>query len=104
MDKLFKKFNFKADFVTVYITDMHPTDGWHMEPIIDYAQPKTIEERKAACDKLIYLFNPRIPVVIDQMNNQLEKAYKALPERLYIIRDSKIEYVGGIGPFEYKID
>ena len=83
---------------------MHPTDGWHMEKIVDYPQPKTIEQRKAACDKLIYLFNPRVPVVIDQMTNDLERAYKALPERLYIIRDGVIEYVGGIGPFEYKLE
>ena len=90
MDQLFRKYNGKADFVTVYITEIHPTDGWHMEQIVDYKQPKTIEERKAACDKLIYQYNPRIPIVVDPMSNELEKAYKALPERLYVVKDGLI--------------
>ena len=45
-----------------------------------------------------------MPIVMDEMTNDLDKAYKALPERLYIIQDGVIKYVGGVGPFDYNID
>lgn len=32
------------------------------------------------------------------------KAYAALPERLYVILDGKVEMVGGVGPYLYDID
>ena len=45
-----------------------------------------------------------MPVVMDLMSNDLDKAYKALPERLYIIQEGKLKFVGGVGPFDYNID
>ena len=38
------------------------------------------------------------------MDNKANKAYGALPERLYILLNGKIAYMGGQGPFGYKID
>ncbi len=40
-----------------------------------------------------------LPVLVDEMNDDVMKAYNALPERLYLIdRDGKVAYQGGIGP------
>ena len=41
---------------------------------------------------------------MDMMDDKLMKEYAAFPERLYIVLDGKIEYKGGMGPFDYKID
>ena len=43
-----------------------------------------------------------MPIVMDSMTNDLDKAYAALPERLYVIQNGKVLYVGGMGPFDYK--
>jgi hypothetical protein len=43
-------------------------------------------------------------IVMDEMSNELENAYKAHPERLYIILDGVISYVGGVGPFDYNLE
>ena len=44
-----------------------------------------------------------MPIVMDTMTDELNKSYKALPERLYIVKDGTIQYVGGVGPFDYNI-
>lgn len=99
-----KDYKNKADFLTVYIKEAHAQDDWHMDEVVDYNQPISIEERKQATNKLIDLYNPTMPIVMDTMKDDLEKAYKAWPERLYIIKDGKLQYVGGVGPFDYKIE
>ena len=38
------------------------------------------------------------------MEDKANKAYGALPERLYILFNGKITYMGGQGPFGYKIN
>lgn len=45
-----------------------------------------------------------MPIVMDTMKNELDNTYTAWPERLYIVKDSKILYVGGLGPLDYKVD
>ena len=45
----------------------------------------------------------RSPVLVDDMDNKCSKAFAALPERLYIIREGKIIYQGGMGPYFYSI-
>jgi type I thyroxine 5'-deiodinase len=44
-----------------------------------------------------------MPIAIDLMINECEKTYSAFPERLYIVQDGKVVYVGGVGPFDYKV-
>lgn len=48
------------------------------------------------------MYDPKMPIVMDTMANDLDKAYSALPERLYVIKNGKVIYVGGMGPFDYK--
>ena len=45
MDEMFQTYKDKADFLNIYIKEAHPADGWHMDNIVDYDEPKTIEER-----------------------------------------------------------
>lgn len=42
-------------------------------------------------------------MVVDTMWNTANVAYGATPERLYIIKDGKILYQGGVGPFLYDL-
>ena len=47
------------------------------------------------------MHDPKMDVVMDTMSDSLNNAYSALPERLYVIQNGKITYVGGMGPFDY---
>lgn len=37
------------------------------------------------------------------MDNNTNKAFAAMPIRLYIIQDDTVQYIGGIGPTFYNI-
>lgn len=92
-----------ADFVTVYIAEAHPTDGWHIPGNLEVANHKTIEERFTAAKKMLDLEPLDCPVLIDSFTDDTNKAYNGLPERLYIVQDGVIVYQGAQGPFGYKL-
>lgn len=41
-----KDYKDKADFLTIYIREAHAKDDWHMDDVVDYNQPTSIDERK----------------------------------------------------------
>lgn len=46
--------------------------------------------------------NIKIPCLIDDMNNTAARAYKAWPDRLYVVaKDGTIAYRGGSGPIGF---
>ena len=38
------------------------------------------------------------------MDDKANRSYGALPERLYIILNGTIVYIGGVGPMDYKVN
>ena len=103
----FAEYKARADFVVVYVKEAHTADGkqapsnkW--EGIV-YDAPQTFEERKEiarACEVGLAL---KIPLVIDKMDNAVERAYMGWPDRVYIIgKDGRVAYVGRPGPAGFK--
>lgn len=46
-----------------------------------------------------------LPVLIEEMDNVVDEAYGAAPERLYVIDgDGKVAYHGGAGPHFFDLD
>jgi len=45
-----------------------------------------------------------VPILVDTMDNNANIAFDAWPERLYVLRDNKVAFKGGPGPFGYDID
>ena len=41
---------------------------------------------------------------IDGLNDSVNRAFGAYPERLYILKNSTVAYQGGMGPFGYCLD
>ena len=93
------------DFVVVYIAEAHPTDGWAFENNkYQIKQPKQLEERMSAAKMFAQDTQMECPILVDNMNDDANLAYGALPERLYIIHDRKIAYEGGKGPISYNLE
>jgi len=62
-------------------------------------QPKTEKERAEVADTCRLGLKISIPMLIDNMDNAVEKAYAAWPDRLYVVdKDGTIFYKGGLGP------
>mmetsp|Transcript_12201 Transcript_12201/g.14738 ORF Transcript_12201/g.14738 Transcript_12201/m.14738 type:complete len:105 (+) Transcript_12201:494-808(+) len=46
---------------------------------------------------------PTTPIVLDGMDNLISKSFGALPERLAILVNGKLVFLGGKGPEEYSV-
>ena len=103
MERLSEEYNGKAEFLVVYIKEAHPVDGWAMlsneTQGISIKDPKTYEERaKVAAESCVKL-ETAIPCLVDGINNKVNAAYAAWPDRLYVVdKEGKIAVAGGQGP------
>jgi len=103
------KFSDIADFVTVYISEAHPYESGDLPENYEFkfGSHERFEERIEAAESLNQKFKNlsiACPLLVDFMDNKANKAYGALPERLYVLFNGKIAYMGGQGPFGYKIN
>ena len=94
-------------FFVVYIQEAHSTDGWQIaineQEEVLFEQPKSAEEREAVAGACAINLKLSIPTLIDEMTNEVDRAYAALPDRLYLIdAEGRIAYKSGPGPMGFK--
>jgi type I thyroxine 5'-deiodinase len=67
-------------------------------------EPLESRERVAVAKRCMSALALRpIPALIDGIDNQVDEAYEAWPDRLYLVdRDGRIAYRSGPGPFGFK--
>ena len=98
-----------VEFFVVYIQEAHPTDGWQVPNNLDddvlYAQPASSGEREAIASACALRLDLSIPTLVDDMENSTDRAFGALPDRLYLIgADGLIVYKSAPGPFGFRSD
>ena len=106
MDSLYLEYRDRADFLTVYIREAHPTDEWQMtaneREDVCYLQPRTLAQRVAIAKDFVKRFGYAMPLAVDPMENPADRIYAGWPERFYIVDESgAIAYKGKTGPFGY---
>ncbi|KAK6179944.1 hypothetical protein SNE40_012189 [Patella caerulea] len=103
-NELVRNFADDIDFLTVYIEEAHPNDGWRIanDTKYDYKQHVILEDRIQAAGRLLEA-GVESPVVLDTMENEANAAFAALPERLFIILNGVVVYEGGRGPILYNL-
>jgi Iodothyronine deiodinase len=102
-----RQYGDRVSFLTVYIKEAHPEDEWQMDSNekenVCYPQPKTLADRVAIANDFVKRFHYDVPIAVDDMGNDANKAYAGWPERFYIVDESgKIVYKGEPGPFGFK--
>jgi type I thyroxine 5'-deiodinase len=106
-----------AQFLLVYIHEAHPVDGvlperqtgtWLMdspERELLVEDPLTDDERLVLARVCEREMEPGFPVVVDRMDDAVNEAYAAWPERLYVVDiDGSVVYQGGKGPMDFAPD
>ncbi len=72
---------------------------------VEYAQPKTEDERAEVAADCVRDLDLAMPTLLDDMTNQVDTAYSALPERLYVIdREGVIHWRSKMGPWGFDVD
>jgi hypothetical protein len=95
------------EFFVVYIREAHSRQGWPV-PIDPEGKrflddPETFEEREATAATCVLDLRISIPCLIDNIDDTAARAYKAYPDRLYLIGlEGRIAYAGGPGPRQFK--
>ena len=97
----------RVEFLAVYISEAHPTDGWRMETNdrvgIKFRQPLTNAERGAVAMECCSAMKIKMPMVVDDINDRVGHLYSGMPDRLYVIdRRGRVTYKSGRGPRGFK--
>jgi hypothetical protein len=95
-----------VQFFVVYVREAHAVDGRAPMPAADQPiveEPITFEERRkvaASCARDMTL--EAIPTLVDGMDDAVNRAYAAAPDRLYLIsKAGLVAYRGAPGPFGF---
>jgi Iodothyronine deiodinase len=104
--RLAKRYEGRADFLTVYIREAHPLDEWQMDSNekedVCYPQPRTLADRLRIANDFVKRFHYDVALAVDPMDNPGNAAYAGWPERFYIVDEhGTIVYKGKPGPFGY---
>ena len=97
-------------FLVVYIREAHALDSsWPMGdgdgmPIVE--DPVDLDERRQVAEVcMTKLALEELPAVVDELDDAVNEAYRAWPDRLYLVGfDGTITYQGGPGPFGFDPD
>lgn len=90
----------RCHIYVVYIREAHPTDG-RVVPGNKYkiTDPKSLEERQKVAKDFATQLKLSMPVLVDTLDDQVNKAYSGWPDRLYIIdAEGKIALKADPGP------
>ncbi len=70
---------------------------------MDVYDPKTIGERCAVAGQCEDALKYGILTYVDEMDDMVNKAYAAMPTRLYLVGlDGRVVYASGLGPYGFK--
>ncbi len=96
---LYAAYSDRVQFLTVYIREAHPLDGWDIGSENRIYDPQTIEERRRVASTCETAMEHGIGTYVDEMDDPVMTAYAAWPERLYLVDvDGRVVYAGGRGP------
>ncbi len=109
MEQLHSQYEDRVEFFVVYVQEAHPADGWQVESNITenvlFRQHRNYEEREAAAQSCTLGLHISVPTLVEEMDNTIDEAYGAAPERLYLIgKDGRVVYHGGAGPHFFDLD
>ena len=106
MEQMYKTYKDIAEFRLVYITEAHAADS---NRSVDYAKEKGINQHKnygERCTTAEMLMNDKsltMPTLIDGMDNAVNKAYSAHPDRVFLVRsDGRLAVAAARGPSGFK--
>ncbi len=106
---MWEKHGKDVQFYVVYIREAHALDsrspmGGGSAPLME--DPISLIERKtAATTCMTKLALEPMPALVDNLEDSVNKAYGAWPDRMYLVgADGRIAYAGGPGPFGFSPD
>ncbi len=86
MERLYSQYKDRMELFVVYAQESHPTDGWQVDSNVQdevyYRQHQSYDEREEVAQSCTIGLHISIPTVVEEMDNAIDEAYGAAPERL----------------------
>lgn len=73
-------------FLAVYIVEAHAIDEWPVGDPLKVTQPRTIAERCGVARAFVKEYNLKVPMVVDQLDNNFSEQYAGWPVRFYVVQ------------------
>ncbi|MBX3443449.1 MAG: deiodinase family protein [Planctomyces sp.] len=107
VERVHRRYRDQAEFLTVYVREAHPTDGWQLSVNethgVTLPQPQTQAERESVAQQCQARLRLPWDMVVDTIDDAAGQAYSGMPSRLYVIdRAGVVVYKSGRGPFGFK--
>ena len=101
---MWQEYGEDVEFLVVYIREAHPLDGDSPMggsdgmPIVE--DPRSLGERREVAEVcMTRLALDPMPAVVDGLDDAVNLAYGAWPDRLYLVdEEGRVAYRGGPGP------
>ena len=109
MTQIYRQYKDSVEFFVVYVQEAHPTDGWQTDSNVAegvlFRQHRSYDEREYVAQSCSIDLQIGLPIIIEEMDNAIDEAYGAAPERLYVVDvDGKVAYHGGAGPHFFDLN
>lgn len=95
-----------AEFFVVYIREAHAADSsWPMAIPGEDAiyEPKTLAQRRKVASKCVTKLNIELPCLVDDIENSVDKAYHAKPDRIFLVDEyGKLVVRADPGPWGFQ--
>ena len=109
MTEIYLRYKDSVEFFVVYVQEAHPTDGWQTDSNVEegvlFRQHQNYDERESVAQSCSIDLHIGLPIIIEEMDNVVDEAYGAAPERLYLVDvGGKVAYHGGAGPHFFDLD
>ena len=109
IEEIYSLYRGQVEFFLVYVQEAHPTDGWQVDSNVRdgvlFAQHSSFEDRETVAASCSVDLGITVPILIEEMDNTIDEAYGAAPERLYLVgTGGEVLYKGGAGPFFFDLD
>jgi len=109
LEKLFRLYRDRAEFLLVYVRESRPSDGWASRRNalagVALAQPTEGRTRARAAQDCRRRLGLGWPTVVDSMDDRVGILYSGMPDRIYLLDTrGNVAYRSGRGPFGFKPD
>jgi len=82
----------KVEWLSIYLKEAHAQDVWPLGQHVCVLDHKTTEDRIVAAKTFIERYSWKLPMVVDEMDNEFLFTYLAHPERFYAFYDHKLQF------------
>jgi len=103
VERLYRAYRDRAEFLLVYIREAHPSDGRqapaNVRAGVVYATPTNEAARAAIASDCVRELGLSIPCVVDDLSNTVQRAYAAWPARVCAVAaDGTLAYAPPAAP------